>query len=127
MAMQTDLMIRLEDRPGAVADVAETLGSAGINIEGATGFVAGGQGVMHVLLGDPAVVQARAALDAARIAIEAERRVWVMQCPDRPGELGRVMRNLGRADVNCNLIYLTTTGQLVVGAEDVESVRSVLG
>jgi hypothetical protein len=127
MAMQTDLMIRLEDRPGAVADVAETLGAAGINIEGTTGFVAGGQGIIHVLLGDPAVGQARAALDAARIAIEAERRVWVMQCPDRPGELGRVMRSLGRADVNCNLIYLTTTGQLVIGAEDVESVRSVLG
>ena len=34
-----DLTVQLEDRPGTLADLAEALGNAGINIEGIAGFI----------------------------------------------------------------------------------------
>ena len=39
-----DLTVRLENKPGTLAQLGETLGSAGINIEGGCGIADAGQG-----------------------------------------------------------------------------------
>src|SRR5438034_565442 len=38
-----DITVLMENRPGALAEIAEALGKAGINIEGMCGFVSSGQ------------------------------------------------------------------------------------
>lgn len=126
MPMQTDFMVVLEDRPGMVARVGEAMGRAGVNVEGVCALISEGMGILHVLLPDGEVDAARAALDSDGLEIGTVRSVWVEQCPDRPGEMGRLMRRLASADVNCDLIYLTTTGRIVIGAEDLDRVSASL-
>lgn len=40
--MPTDLTIGLFDKPGSLAKASDALGRAGVNIDGATGFVCDG-------------------------------------------------------------------------------------
>jgi hypothetical protein len=56
-----DLAIRLENRPGALAEMGEALGSAAVSVEGGGAFVVDGKGVAHFLFEDAA--SARKALE----------------------------------------------------------------
>jgi hypothetical protein len=44
-----DLTIALENRPGALAEMGDALGRAGVSIEGGGAFVVNGKGVAHFL------------------------------------------------------------------------------
>ena len=127
MPVQTDLLVLLEDQPGIVARVGRILGRAGINIEGLCGIARGGQGILHILLADDEAQGARDALEADGIQVAEERDVWVLDCPDRPGELGRIMHQLAVAEINADLAYLTTGGRLVIGSPEFERVVATLG
>jgi hypothetical protein len=126
MAVQTDFMVVIEDRPGIVARVGSALGRAGINIEGVCGLTSGSMGILHLLLDNEKVDAARAALESSGLEIHTERDVWVADCPDVPGELGRLMRRLADADINCDLVYVSTTGKVVIGAPDFERAARLL-
>ncbi|HLG01394.1 MAG TPA: ACT domain-containing protein, partial [Acidimicrobiia bacterium] len=90
--MATDLKITLDNLPGELARLGETLGNAGVNIEGIVGVTAGDKGEIHVVVEDADA--ATAALSAAGITVDAAREVAVTSCNDAPGELGRVARRL---------------------------------
>jgi hypothetical protein len=47
-----DLEIALENRPGALAEMGDALGRAGISIEGGGAWVVNGQGVAHFSIDD---------------------------------------------------------------------------
>lgn len=126
MAMQTDFTVILEDRPGTAALVGETLGHAGINIDGLSLFTSGGIAIFHVLVSPHEAETARETLLGAGIDLHGERHVWVAQLADLPGEMGRLLRTLAGADVNCDLLYLDARGRLVIGAEDMEEVSHLL-
>ena len=82
-----DLTIALENRPGALAEMGEALGRAGVSIEGGGAWVVGGKGVAHFLFADGTA--ARRALEAAGIQVLAERQVLVQRLrQDVPGQLG---------------------------------------
>jgi hypothetical protein len=111
--MPTDLTVGLMNRPGTLAQASDALGRAGINIDGACGFVCGGQGVYHVLVED--AEQARRALIDAGFEVQAERQVVVSSVENRPGAAATVLRQIADAGVNVDLLYLTVDGRLVVG------------
>ena len=92
--MPADITVRMENRPGALADIAEALGQAGINIEGMCGFVASGRGWAISWCEDPAA--ARRALGAV-CEVGEEREVLVVDLEDRPGALGSVARRIADA------------------------------
>jgi hypothetical protein len=123
--MAKNLTIALEDRPGILADLGEALGGAGINIEGFCGYASEGRGTLHLLVEDPAA--ARGALEGAGFEVQEERDVLVVDIEDRPGALGVIARRIATADVSLNLAYLATNTRLVLGADDLESVRRALG
>jgi hypothetical protein len=56
-----DLAIALDNRPGALAEMGEALGKAGVSVEGGGAFVVNGEGVAHFLFADGAA--ARKALE----------------------------------------------------------------
>lgn len=116
MAVMTDLEVHLADRPGTAAAVGEALGAAGVNIEGVCGHGGSDGGVIHVLVSD--ATGARAAMEGAGIRVSAERIAHVVQCPDRPGEMGRMLRRLATGDINVEVLYMTSSGQLVVAVSD---------
>jgi hypothetical protein len=123
--MAKNLTITLEDRPGILAELGEALGGAGVNIEGFCGYASGGTGTLHLLIEDPQA--ARYALTDAGFEVAAEREVLVVDVEDRPGALGVVARRIAEADVSLDLAYLATNTRLVLGAEDLEPVRSAVG
>src|SRR5919106_3285613 len=116
--MPKDLEVVLQNVPGTFASMGEALGSAGINIVGIGGFVAGGEGIVHLLVDDAAA--ARSAIEGAGHQVRGERDVAVADLEDKPGELGRVCRKMADAGVNLDLVYLTTGLKLVLGPDDVE-------
>lgn len=124
--MPKDLMVILANRPGTLADAAEALGRAGVNIEGACGFPAAGEGVLHVLVEDAA--SARSALEQAGLEVRQERDVALLdRLPDEPGTLGSALRRIADAGVNVDLIYPAADGRVVLGGDDVDGLRRAAG
>jgi hypothetical protein len=122
--MRTDLTIGLLDRPGTLARASDALGRAGVNIEGACGYVCDGQGTYHVLVTD--VERARFALIDSGFEIIAERPVVVTAVEDRPGAAAAVLRRIADAGINVDLFYLTVDGRLVLGGADERAIEQAL-
>jgi hypothetical protein len=122
--MATDLTVVLENRPGTLAHLGETLGKAGVNIGGACGVPSEGNGVIHIVVEDASA--SRKALESAGIKVSAERPVLLAAITDRPGELGKLARRIADAGVNVDLFYLTAKGQLVLGVDNLEKARKVV-
>src|SRR3954469_19364347 len=104
-----DLAILLEDRPGALAEMGEALGRAGVSIEGGGAWLAGGRGVGHFLFADGGVAPAAppaggagpAPPEAGGIRVVREREVLVERLKQAvSGQLGILPRRMGDAGVN---------------------------
>ncbi len=94
-----DLTIRLENRPGAIAEMGETLGKAGVSVEGGGAFVFDGKAIAHFLFEDG--VAARKALEEKGIEVLEDREVLVQKLnQDQPGQLGKISRLMAEAGVN---------------------------
>lgn len=119
-----DLAIALPDRPGALAEMGEALGAAGVSVEGGGAFVVEGRGVAHFLFVDTAA--AREALAAADIAVLAERDVVVLRLrQDVAGQLGQLTRRMADAGVNIEALYSDHVNQLILVVDDEASARAV--
>ena len=119
-----DLAIRLENRPGALAEMGEALGSAGVSVEGGGAFVVDGNGIAHFLFEDAAA--ARAALEAKGIEVLEDREVLVQRLKqDQPGQLGKISRMMADAGVNIEVIYSDHQNQLILVVDDLEKGQAV--
>jgi hypothetical protein len=99
-----DLAIALDNRPGALADMGEALGRAGVSVEGGGVFVHDGTGVAHFLFHDGDA--ARRALEAAGIRVAGESEVLVQKLrQSEPGQLGKIARRMADAGVNILVQY----------------------
>ena len=119
-----DLTIALDDRPGALAEMGDALGRAGVSIEGGGAFVVSGRGVAHFLFEDGTA--ARMALEAAGITVLEERDVLVQRLNQaQPGQLGKITRLMAEAGVNIEVLYSDHDHQLVLVVDDIEKGRAV--
>jgi hypothetical protein len=123
--MATDLTVGLINRPGTLAQASDALGRAGVNIEGACGFVSGEQGVYHVLVED--LERARRSLIDAGFEIQEERQVALTPIENHPGAAAALLRRIADADLNVDLLYMTGDGRLVLSGDDVPGLRLALG
>jgi len=121
--MPTNLTIELVDRPGTLAELGESLGRAGINIEGGCAFAIEGKGILHLLVEDAEV--ARMAIASADLEVIGEREVLMVDLEDKPGELGRITRQISDGGVNLDLLYISKGGKLVLGGDDMEKARAL--
>lgn len=112
-----DVAARLEDRPGALADLAETLGRAGVNLLGGGVFTDQGVGLAHFLVED--AVAAASALAAARIEVTAVREVVLLRLDQgTPGQLGALCRLMAEAGVNIAVQYSDHDHRLVLVVDE---------
>jgi hypothetical protein len=115
-----DLTVSLEDRPGTLATLGESLGAAGVNIEGLTVVSFEGRAIAHVLVEDAAA--ARTALEGAGIKVEGESEPLVQDLPsdqvDQPGVVGQMARAMADAGVNIQVVYLATKNRAVAITSD---------
>jgi hypothetical protein len=119
-----DVAIRLEHRPGALAEMGEALGRAGISIEGGGGFMVDGKAVVHFLFVDGQA--ARRVLEGAGIEVVDVREVLVQRLDqETPGQLGKLARAMAEAGVNIEVVYSDHANQLIVVVDEVAKGRSV--
>jgi hypothetical protein len=119
-----DLEIALDNRPGALAEMGEALGRAGVSIEGGGAWVVGGTGVAHFLFKDGKA--AREALEAAGIRVIGERDVLVQRLKQAvPGQLGLLTRRMAEAGVNVEVLYSDHDHRLILVVDDVTRGREV--
>ncbi len=119
-----DLSILLENRHGALADMGEALGNAGVSIEGGGAWVVGGTGVAHFLFKDGNA--ARKALEAAGMRVIQERDVLVQRLKQAvPGQLGLLTRRMAEAGVNIEVLYSDHDHQLILVVDDITRGREV--
>jgi len=122
-------IIKLENRPGALADLGEALGERGVNITGLSGMtwdVEGGG--LGLITNDD---------DATRTVLEDRnadyREVELISAAieDRPGALGAAARRLAARDVNIETVIPTGMqgGRVTIafGVDDVAAAREALG
>jgi hypothetical protein len=121
--MPTNLTIELVDRPGTLAELGESLGRAGINIQGGCAFAIEGKGIFHLLVEDAEV--AKMAIASADLEVIGEREVLMVDLDDKPGELGRIARQISDGGVNLDLLYISKGGKLILGGDDIEKARAL--
>ncbi len=122
--MAVDLVIDIENTPGALAEVAASISDAGVNIAAATCVGAGDRAELHILV--PHAEAVKHALAISHVGVTREREVVVVDVEDRPGVLADLARKVAQAGVNLDLVYIATQNRLVFGAEDIAALRVVL-
>jgi hypothetical protein len=123
--MAFDLTIDIENSPGALAGVAAAISDAGVNIAAATCIGSGERAELHILV--PHAEAARHSLAISHLGVTREREVIVLNVEDRPGVLADLTRNIAKAGVNLDLVYVATQNRVVFGATDLAALRGALG
>jgi hypothetical protein len=123
--MAVDLVIDIENTPGALADVAAAISDAGVNIAAATCIGTGERAELHILV--PHAEAAKHSLAISHLGISREREVVVVDVEDRPGVLADLTRRIAKAGVDLDLVYIATRNRVVFGAPDLVALRTALG
>jgi len=119
-----DITIELDNQPGALATMGETLGQAGVSVEGGGAFVVNGRGVAHFLVEDGN--RARQALEAVGLRVSQVREVLVQRLHQAvPGQLGKITRRMAQAGVNIEVLYSDHQNQLILVVDDLAKGRAV--
>jgi hypothetical protein len=122
--MAVDLVIDIENTPGALARVAAAISDAGVNIAAATCVGPSDRAELHILV--PHAEAARHALAISHVAVTREREVVVVEVEDRPGVLADLTRKVAEAGINLELVYVATRNRVVFGAADLPALRAAL-
>jgi hypothetical protein len=119
-----DLVIDVENSPGALAQVAAAISDAGVNIAAATCLRPGDRAELHILV--PHADAAKHALAISHLAVTREREVIVVDVEDRPGVLADLTRRIAKAGIDLDLVYVATRNRVVFGAPDLGALRAAL-
>jgi len=119
-----NLTILLENHPGALAEMGETLGRAGVSLEGGGTFVVDNKGIANFLIEDAEA--ARCALAAVGITVLREDHVVLQKLnQDEPGQLGKLLRRMAQAGVNILTQYSDHNHQLVLVVDNLPAAQRV--
>lgn len=127
MAIVKQLIVTLENRPGALAELCTELAKVAVNIEAIQASETKPIGPVRLLVSHP---------DAAKKVFErlgvkySEERVLAILVKNRPGSLGRLTRKLADKGINVEYLYATIgrssrPALLVLGVADVEAASRV--
>jgi hypothetical protein len=122
--MAVDLVIDIENTPGALAQVAAAISDAGVNIAAATCIGPGERAELHILV--PHAEAAKHSLALSQLAVTREREVVVVDVEDRPGVLADLARKIARAGVDLDLVYVATRNRVVFGSPDLDALKVAL-
>jgi hypothetical protein len=120
-----DLVIDVENTPGALADVTAAISDAGVNIAAATCIGPAERAELHILVKHAEA--ARHSLAISHVAVSRQEEVVVVDVEDRPGVLADLTRRIAKAGVNLDLVYVATQNRVVFGSPDIDALRAALG
>ena len=119
-----DIEILLENKPGALALMGETLGKNKISLEGGGVFQNGDVSIAHFLVEEAE----RAKEELAKVQIKVVRisDVIIQKLrQDIPGQLGMFCRKMADANVNILVQYSDHSNQLIVVVDDYEKGKQI--
>lgn len=119
-----DLAVRLPHRPGALAELGEALGRAGVSLQGGGGFVVDSQAVVHFLVaGAPRAAELLRAngFDVLGVRDVIEQRLD----QETPGQLGTLARAMADAGVGIECVYSDHDHALILCVDDLTAGRRV--
>jgi hypothetical protein len=123
--MAVDLVIEIENFPGALARLAAAISDSGVNIAAATCLGPGERAEIHILV-KHAEAAKHALATSHDVAITREREVVVVEVEDCPGVLADLTRRVAQAGVDLDLVYVATRNRVVFGAADLDGLRAAL-
>ena len=122
-----DCTIKLTDKPGDLARVAEALARRGVNIKALAAMVVDGMAITRILPDD--IVTARSALEAGNIRF-SESEVHEVLLENQAGVLAQLTNRLGEAGVNLEAMYVTGVAdglvELVIASDNPKKAKKVL-
>jgi hypothetical protein len=119
-----DLEIHMTNESGQLALMGETLGAAGVSVEGGGMWLVETVGVAHFLVDNGPL--AKDALKQVGMHVHKCREVLVQRLDqDRPGQLGAFCRALAEAGVNIEVLYSDHDHQLIVAVDNVAAGAAV--
>ena len=119
-----DLLVEIDNEPGALARVAAAISDAGVNLAAATCIGSADQVELHILV--PHAEAAKHALAISQLGVTREREVVVLEVEDRPGVLADLTRKVAKAGIDLDLVYVATRNRLVFGAVDLDGLKAAL-
>ena len=96
------ISVFLENRPGRLAGLCQTLADAGVNLSTLTLAETGGFGLLRLITSDPD--KTKEVVERAGYAATATE-VVALQVPDRPGGLASVLRVLEPHSISVEYMY----------------------
>src|SRR5262245_11031164 len=123
--MTTDMVIEIDNAPGALAKVAAAVSDAGVNLAAATCVGSAERAELHILV--PHAEAVRHALAITNVAVTREREVCVVDVEDRPGVLADLTRRVAKEGINLDLVYVATHNRVVLGSPDIDKLKLALG
>ena len=119
-----DLEIFLENKPGSLALLGETLGKNKISLEGGGVFQIGTSSIAHFLVED--AEKAKNILQTVGIHVLKINEVIIQKLrQDVPGQLGMFCRRLADAGINILVQYSDHANRLIVVVDDIEKGKLV--
>jgi hypothetical protein len=104
MAKTKQFTIAVQNQPGAVLEIARTLGNAKVNILALLGTAQGTSGMVQLVAEDAR--RAKKALDEAKLTYQ-ETEAEQYELPNKPGALAQCLDKLAAKGVNLDMIYAT--------------------
>lgn len=128
MAIVTQFLVVLEDRPGSLAEACSGLAAKAVNIQAISVPESGGSGAVRVVVNHPDT--ARKVFDSLGIKYSEEDALAV-RLSDRPGALGRVTRKLAEKKINVDYVYGTIEkgapeALLIMGVSDIKKAAQLV-
>jgi hypothetical protein len=102
MARVTQLVVTMENKPGALAQMCSELAKVAVNISAIMATTSPASGNVRILA--TPLVAAKKVLDALNMPYEEQEAVTI-HVTDRPGALGRATRKLADAGINIDYVY----------------------
>jgi hypothetical protein len=128
VAIATQLVVKLENRPGALAELCTELAKVAVNIQAIYAGEIKPIMSLRLLVSQP---------DAAKKVFErmglkyAEEKILTVLVGNRPGALGRITRKLANAGINIDYLYgsidkSTKRALILCGVSDLEAASRII-
>ena len=119
-----NLTVVLPNNAGELATASQSLGTAGINIEGFCGVEYEDRCIVNFLFTADSRNSARRIFESHGHKVQLEREVIIVPIEDRPGMLGAYTRACAAAGINLTVAYVAMGSRLVLGADDADSLAA---
>src|SRR5215813_6888939 len=127
MPRTKELNIQLEDRPGTLGKICQSLADRGVNILAFQATALEGKSLVRLVVDNPAT--AKTTIEGQGMECN-EADIAQVSLPNRPGELARAASQLGSANINIEYGYtgVDPTGKATFffGVSDVDRAVEIL-